>query len=199
MRFSTDQPEEHPEAHPEALLDRASAGQLGEADWKIVRAHLSECEPCALQLAFAVRAGEDASSSQSDAALERRAIRRVEARLLAERRVDAKPHPRRWLTVAFGVLLLSGTAAAATWLSVRAINGARTARPAEKRIGATAAVEMTRRLPLAPSAASASPAAAAASAEIAAAARGGGGGVTRGDGANGWQLPPDRVRSCWSL
>ena len=171
MRFSTEEPEEH----PEELLDLASAGQLGEADWKIVRAHLSHCEPCALQLAFATRAGQDTSSRQSDVALERRAIRRVEARLFADRRVDARPHPRRWLTLAFGILVLSGTAAAATWLSVRAIDQkrtqtrTRTPAPAEPRVGATAAVDGMRRLPSVKRAESASPAGAAASPGIAAA------------------------------
>lgn len=112
--------------HPEALLDLARHGRLGDTEWQELRAHLETCPPCAFQYHAAGHAlGDSGATRASDAQLERRAVQSVLRTLeRAPRMTSAPAFRRRWTALGVGVLLLSGTALAATWWSVQ-----RAARP----------------------------------------------------------------------
>lgn len=112
--------------HPEALLDLARHGRLGDTEWQVLRAHLEACPPCAFQYGGAGHAlGDSGVTRASDAQLERRAVQAVLRTLERAPRITPAPaFRRRWTALGVGVLLLSGTALAATWWSVQ-----RAARP----------------------------------------------------------------------
>ena len=119
---ATPAPASHCSDYFEDLLDRlARVGMLGEEEWGHLQAHVAQCLPCGMQLRSPVhfQSARPLSASAADAQLDRRAIQAVMLRSddRSRRPVARLSFVRRWVPIAVGTLLLSGTTLAATWWS----------------------------------------------------------------------------------
>lgn len=143
-RTKTEQVPEHAE-HLEDLMDRVRLGRVADAaERRRVQEHLAGCPICALQAQNAAAHDRGLAVSALDAQLDSRVMQRAMQQLRYGRR--PRRVSRRWVQVAVGTLLLSGTAAAASWWSVR--NGGRSSLPA---VGGSRAVAIHQDRAAAPS------------------------------------------------
>lgn len=114
--------------HPEELLDRVRAGSaLGSEQWLALQTHLSACPLCALQFRTEAVSSMESSTTATDTYVQRLATETVLRRLQRGVQSPAVDRSRNkaWgrpaaifrarLRLAAGMVLFSGTAAAATW------------------------------------------------------------------------------------
>ncbi|MGB8293817.1 MAG: tetratricopeptide repeat protein [Polyangia bacterium] len=109
------------EVHPEAALDRALAGDLSEAEERVLSQHLATCRACEAHLALA-RSRQEARTPQPwgrhldslavDCALDYFERRRWSTLFFL-------PGRRRWLLATAGMLMAVGSVASAAWFHGR--------------------------------------------------------------------------------